>query len=504
MYFTGKLRLFAALIASAAIASGTLLSCLPQQQAPLRPHASLQPSDEDRCPLWKPDLPALDVVGIPKDVCDGGPPWEDFAHMAWQTFKTLVWPAAGRGKPDKGLPIDHPTGSRVFETYKADWETFLDKAAQPDEWHAYPEKAPVCANVDTMKPPLDKDSLVLASLHKFGNLDQVFEPGPTPLFHILVSQNRSLVRYLTGFGEHSFNTIRNNKLYEPQTLKNSDDPPVPPRYFEPGSIEKKFVGSINIKSAWIEMEGFSRDEKQSFYTRMAWVQDPPYDAAPRNCRLALVGLVALHIAHKTKSSPQWIWASFEHRRNVPDSEQGPDGGRYTFNDGRGTTPMADAPPPEAQLPYFRVNPFAIPDPFNVERKKAIPQVLRDINHSWQGKLTNTVWKNYELVAVQWPKYGRSPGRTGADEDKPGGKATAYPQPPCLGFDRNSSIANSVIETFLQANTDCKGNRETNPTCMSCHNLVRNYDFVWSVYVKDNDTAKAAISVLRQNLSVPQQ
>ncbi len=503
MYAIRKPRLFAVLIVCVAVVSATLLSWLPQQQATAQPNASLGPSDEDRCPLWKPDqsVPGLEVVGIPKDVCSTGDAWKDFGHMAWQTFKTLVWPAAGRGQPDKDLPIGHSTGSRVFETYKADWETFLKNAARPDDWGEYPKKAPICANADTM-PPLGKDSLVLASLHKFGNIDQVFGLGSPPLFHVLVSQKGSLVRYLTGFSEESFNTIQNNKLYAPNTVDRSDEMPEPPRWFKPGSLAEKFVGSINIKSAWIEIDP-KDPEIGTFYTREAWVQDPHQEVEKRTCRPAKVALVALHIAHKTKSSPQWIWASFEHKRNVPDAKEGTDGERYTFHDGKGTNRMEDTPPLEAQLSYFEENGFRIPRPFNVERRKAVPQRVRDINLSWQEKLRGTWWENYELVAIQWPQLRNSPGLTGADEDTPDKKETARPQPPCVGFHPDSSIANSVIETFLQIDTDCKS-KKRNPTCMSCHNLVRNYDFVWSIYAKDEPTAKAASSVLRQNISAPQQ
>ena len=35
------------------------------------------------------------------------------------------------------------------------------------------------------------------------------------------------------------------------------------------------------------------------------------------CSTATVGLVGLHIIHKTVTQPQWIWATFEHVDNVP-------------------------------------------------------------------------------------------------------------------------------------------------------------------------------------------
>lgn len=468
MYFVGKLRLFAA------VAMLLPLSAMPLQSAP--------PASPASCVV---PTPSLDGPGISDDVCGASVNFHEFGNMAWQTFKTLVWPASGRGEADTLRELADMVGSRVFETYKADWETFQNQAAEPLAWHRYPDKAPICANADAMKPPLDRDSLVLASLHKFGNLDQIdFDRNDAKIFHLLVTQKGSLVRYLTGFNKLTFNTIRNNGLYGPVTVKFSEDPPVPPRYFDPGSI--------NIKSAWIEMDGIS--DPGSFYTRWAWVQKPHHDVAQRTCDLKLMGLVALHIAHKTKSSPQWIWASFEHVRNVPSGEKLAEKKDYTFNDGLGTTPMETDPPPGARFPFPLDKPFKIPNPYNVERQKKIPTEIRDINVLWQGVLKDTVWSNYELVMVQWPRRRFKEELTGSEIYTPE-RPTAYPVPPCGEVPSDINIANTVIETFLQLDATCGKNR----TCMGCHNLTRNYDFIWSIPTKDKEPGKAAISVLRQNL-----
>ena len=39
--------------------------------------------------------------------------------------------------------------------------------------------------------------------------------------------------------------------------------------------------------------------------------------------MVLVGLVGLHVVQKTKQLPQWMWATFEHVDNAPDSALGP-------------------------------------------------------------------------------------------------------------------------------------------------------------------------------------
>ena len=86
MHFVAKARLFAAMPALM-----LLISCT-QREVPLTV-----------CPVKA----SLDVHGIPKDVC---PPheMEDFGNMAWQTFKTLVWPASSRGVADRSRRITNP------------------------------------------------------------------------------------------------------------------------------------------------------------------------------------------------------------------------------------------------------------------------------------------------------------------------------------------------------------------------------------------------------------
>jgi hypothetical protein len=442
MWFTGKLRLIAGM------AVLLLASCLPQRSA--------LPS----CPMPTP----LSPVGIPTDVCGPEFNFTEFGAMAWQTFKTLAWPAHERGIPDEGRPITDMKGPRVFETYKSDWETFQALRAPPLPWHEYPSQVPdwLCANAATL-PPLDKGTLVLASLHKFGNIDQRDEtPGPPneAITHLLVAQNGSLVRYLTGFDQKAFKGIRDNKLYEPVDI--------PISYQAPGSLTKAAYGAITIKSAWIEMIGDI--DPSEFYVRSALVQQPAAKPAERSCKRVDVGLVGLHIAHKTEKSPQWIWASFEHVKNVPQRGHGK-GSPRTFNDGSGKL-MEEHPPPEARLP---MEPFVKPPPYNVDRWKELPKQVSEVNDLWQKKLRKdrSVWANYELVAIQWAGLRGMPDHTGSGVQI-GDLYSAQPEPPCLSGD--ASLANSVIETFLQPHTTCA--KEL--TCMTCHNKVRSYDFIWSI------------------------
>jgi hypothetical protein len=388
---------------------------------------------------------------IPTDFCgDRGQGLATFAPMAWQTFKMLVWPAATsaggasvRGVADTSRPLSDMTGPRVFETFKSDWETFLDQAVQPQPWNEYPSTAFVCAN----QPPLQisPGTLVLGSLNEFGN---VTEPSFAGVTFVLIGQNGKLVRYLAAYDQNVFDLIRTNGLYK--------DPPSPSTS-QPAAGATAPDGAMTVKSAWIEMEGLSADPA-TFYTRKALLQDP----ATHLCKETTVGLVGLHIVHKTKLNPQWIWASFEHVKNAP-LRGDPAAPGFTFNDGTGKQ-MLETPPKEAQNPMKPG--WTIPKPYNVERLKPIAPDAASVNADWRAALAGTVWANYELVLAQWPGVGPDPGRSGLE---------AKPNPPCFEADQ-SNLANTTMETFLQSSASCT----SSTTCMGCHNQARSSDFVWGI------------------------
>jgi len=89
-------------------------------------------------------------------------------------------------------------------------------------------------------------------------------------------------------------------------------PPVPvPRPDRP--VLEFPIGSVAVKSAWVDVTGLPPALVQRLYTRTALVKR----AAGDGCARLTVGLVGLHIAQKTASRPQWIWSSFEQKDLVP-------------------------------------------------------------------------------------------------------------------------------------------------------------------------------------------
>jgi hypothetical protein len=322
---------------------------------------------------------------------------------------------------------------RVFETYKSGWESFPEGAFKPLPWDDR-SIAPACKSLTPPRStPLPPNSLVLAALSKFDTV--VKQPGNED-GNRLMAQNGSLVRYLAAFNQEAYTLLQ---------LHNAGKP------------AKAADGSITVKSAWIEIIDSKPDPKK-FYHRLAWVQN----LKDGSCREATVALVGLHIVHKTKTNPQWIWASFEHVDNVPLHVKPPvlhDPAlqRYTFNKGDGRAMEPPLPP----------NPT---EPYNVERVFDLAKPLKDVNKAWRDKLSSgkkpSVWSNYELVVVQW---GLGPG--------------ADPAPPCAVGENDTNMTNSTMETALQSPQACPGKVEN--TCFGCHALAPGSDFIWAIPLHAN-------------------
>jgi hypothetical protein len=396
-----------------------------------------------------PPVDDLSSCKIPSDVAASLPPdpygqRPFFDSYSWQAFAAMICDAAAgqRGTPDPGHGKDGK-GPRVFQTLKSAWEVFHAGSVTTD-WNKYEDKTYNPCGADAQN-----GDLVLASVSKFIDTEEVGAGhvliGPLP------AQNRTYVHYLTQYNETSFNHIV--QVLGGMRPSNSQFPD----------------GSVNVKSAWVEMKGLNPDH---FYVRNAWIRSPD-----GNCQQTEVGLIGLHIVQKTPSRPRWIWSTFEQVENTPDSDAtcplavSP----YTFHD---TTckRMPDHPPNENE-------PYAPPKiVFNVQRVfHTISGNTKDTNQKYQGKFTDSSkWKYYELVMTQWPIKDQDPVHAG-DPD--------YTFP---GTGPSSAFANTVMETFFQG--------QITLSCMGCHGRTANQtDFVWSLQVEPLASRAKAFGELRKTI-----
>jgi hypothetical protein len=366
-----------------------------------------------------------------------------FDDFSWRSFLALAWPAKDgqRGAPDNGLTLGSAANRpSVFETFKSEWEVFQKDGRDPIGWNEYGGQLPCDV------PNLAPGDIVLAASSKLDNIVQSGGSGP------LIAQNRTFVRYTTGYNETVFRHIVDGGLFRRANLGNFA--PLP-------------SGTIRIKSSWIDMQGIERPER--FHTRDAWLLDP----ATNQCQKKTVGLVGLHIVTKTPTHPQEIWSTFEHVDNVP----GPNASApFTFNNGDGT-PMPTSNP----VTCFNPATCPPPQPFNVERTKKIHDMgnfsTARTNDKYRAMLAekypNSPWRNYQLVMTQWPLKRSRPDLDGSPFNTfPGAGNPVIPGTP----NDATAFANTTMETFRQDTIDRNG-------CMGCHNAVKNYDFFFSLLVR---------------------
>ncbi|MGB5835193.1 MAG: hypothetical protein WBG92_24850 [Thiohalocapsa sp.] len=80
------------------------------------------------------------------------------------------------------------------------------------------------------------------------------------------------------------------------------------------------MGAMMLKVAWRDASGFSPEQRAKFHTEDLLVFSPGYrqSTGKNTCELKPMAMVGVHIGHKTRKQPVWIWATFEHKDNAPD------------------------------------------------------------------------------------------------------------------------------------------------------------------------------------------
>jgi hypothetical protein len=385
----------------------------------------------------------------PTDVCipDGftQTPMEYFDDYSWRLFVSLVWPAdpARRGAIAANRSVSAP-GPRVFETYKSMWEIFHDDGSAPAPFAAYERPA-----YNPCRVPSIFGDLTIGSA---SGIDDIGQAGGGVLEAPLAAQNGRYVRTLTLFNQRQFDHILTNRFY-----LRSELPDVPrPRPETP--VINFPMGSIAVKTAWVDVEGLPGPLVRRFYTRTMTVKR----ATGEGCERRSMGLVGMHIAQKTPSRPQWIWSSFEQRDTVPPAW--PDSpGSYVLHDGT-PTPMPETNP----LSLVPLAPEPV-TPFNVERAPTAPLLTSTelTNFAYQRLLAGTPWQYYRLILTQWPRMDGNQA-TPIPPTTDGSVPNTFP-----GTDAFSAFANVTMETFDQ--------RTVQLGCMNCHNRARmNADFMWTL------------------------
>ncbi|HYO69471.1 MAG TPA: hypothetical protein VEU33_25675, partial [Archangium sp.] len=425
----------------------------PSTPAPSAPGPSEPAGSTSNClapPFVVSSDPSKHAYTTPKDITLTRQ--ADANCFAWQEFISLGWVASPtmRGQPDTsvppskfGTPLD--TSESVWESYKEANEVFLPDAKNPGQWNSAPGSS--IKLLGGMKSELDP--VPTLDLSEVG---QASQGHPW-----LTAQNGLLTLYERRMNEDEFNYIVQNKLYDAtvqQTFVQSPGINLPDG--TASSAAYGSLGAIETKAAWIELP--NQADWPRFKTSWAMVQYP----GQQQPKKVVVGLVGLHIIHKTALGQQFIWATFEHRDNAPNREEVASGAlksSYTYFNPK-CDPATDYykctanANPVTYKGADKTNPYNAP--IQVVREVAIPSRPNDdvvsLNQYVWNQLRaanpNSVYLNYQLVNTLWSNQN-TPIPAGSHVPLFAGQLSPGPQ--------QEPVANTVLETYVQ-----------NLTCLACH------------------------------------
>ena len=303
---------------------------------------------------------------------------DDYNFFAWQTFVALNWPSLPNGQPAQ-VPIGtNPNAFRVWEHFDEGWRPFEESGASG-----------ASGDTDPVRTFVSDDSLQASSqapmIDKFKNY-----------FLYTVNIDDTLVDYIDSNGLNSIDGIEEFGENVSQFM-----------FFPPGSIE--------LKLSWrIFPDGTDQATLDRYYVRDAEVTVADTDSETGEeftIENIKVGLVGMHITHKTPDNPAWVWSTFEHVDLTDPSEpvillgeEGDlDNNRAPNEISTGEAPKDSTGAPDYE--YKWVDPTTGDAMASLYESTVASRATNELNlpnsmnRRWQEDLPEP-WSNYQLVITQ--------------------------------------------------------------------------------------------------------
>jgi mono/diheme cytochrome c family protein len=376
-----------------------------------------------------------------------------FDIFSWQSFVALNWPADAQGKPVPGTFSTDFSSPRVWEYY-ADPDTVFTSGTT---------KVPkaVWAQAHSKKKKL------LYMRSKFQDIDSI-GLGPNAFLesdgNALIDQNGNYAVFEEKMNPDEYNYIDTAGLRTQagqqrwvDSLHQTIDLPEG-FYTDAKHGTGGIVGAMELKASWkILVPG--KDSIDRFYHQPAVIYiDSNYTTNHQPLTVeAEVGLVGLHIVHKTSQTfgQFMVWSTFEHIDNVPDNLQASQAPvsqllHYSFYAPSILGAAVNTPPSphpgdnvvrwSPQMPYASEYLQEVHGDNNVftgtqaVREFPVYYYTELVNRQWRAKLAGTVWANYRLIGSQW----------GGTPDGPPFDTMSAPQ----------YLGNATMETYEQQTASC--------------------------------------------------
>lgn len=413
-----------------------------------------------------PDLPYdVDSAAVRRLTRSGNVPEAQrlFDVFAWQTFLALNWPARPDGAPDRGKTLADARSPRVWEFMRESGTVFLEDGARPQPWAGSGEwNRAAAAARDGDAPPhrlwMHGKGDPEPEGEQFQRLDESIQAFTGPL----IDQNGKWVRYEVLINRTEFDYIYENALYSLDgqvafTARNEVSFPA-----NRGTTRH---GSMEIKLAWKQLG--PDDDPRRFLVRRAYVDHMIADSAGKPVRsqptLETMGLVGMHVAVRTESSPTWVWSTFEHVDNVAVNalERDTRGRRLRplFNDPDLPTRTINEMAPRNASPNAagQFTSWSEPlttEPTQVHRIQPVDPATAQLNREVQALLrqAGSVFQHYELIGTQWPVEPAFPAFAGGMSTGARGEQVSS-TPESIVFKVPGKVVpvylvNSTMETFF--------------------------------------------------------
>ncbi|HEY1751192.1 MAG TPA: hypothetical protein VGG29_08005 [Caulobacteraceae bacterium] len=382
----------------------------------------------------------------------------EFDLNAWQMFLSLQWPTNNQGQAAPTL-TDTAFGEPHWTLWHNSSTIFQTDGAKPAACGGGALRA--MALTRDMTKPVSKGLMAFSpaatagtnprSTRFLGVISAVGELNVAKLEEIsqafsgpMIDQNGQFVFYEIMIDPNEVGYLCDNSLYningQVAFTKGGGKVDMPH-----GTPNADWSGSYELKFAW-KIIG-PKDDASRFYTTPAVVMDQGPNGQPIE-RKVTVGLVGMHIGHKSETSPQWIWATFEQVDNLAvDNVAHPNLNPSFFDPNCPICTVDQQPQQGSNGAYPRV-------PTQAWRTIPIPPDKLHLNQEAQAVLAKmgSIWQYYQLIDTQWPTGPRA---------KPANPLGQLPDPitnKSGGDPTPVYLTNITMETYFQGGNEpaCNG------------------------------------------------
>ena len=371
--------------------------------------------------------------------------------FSWRNFISSNWPVFYTDGSENGLDKEPgwearrtaALGDMISEKNLPRWMTWK-KAAQ-----ILDGQGTVATTPDTLQLVSRLDRVNLAKGEGTGFA------GPMMLYDL----NGKKVHYEIRMNDSGADYVQKNSLYtlqgQTQFAKKKGDV-----FFQSGQCKPygffDIEGIIETKLAWKIMG--PGDIRERFLRRTVQIQNEQTG----NWEEVEVGLVGMHLSHKTRDYMKWVWSTFEQIDNVQ-SNPLPDGAASTPSFYNLDCSQEDCPvncPPEGAVLKSQLT-----------RTKALKEDVIALNTETQQWLQSqgSVLQYYQLVETQYVPIGSSK------------------QTPLF-------VRNTVMEPYL-TKSSCDNIKPSRSSCIGCHNQARVPSSICDTDPKSEDCVSADLSFI---------